>query len=112
MSWILKNKLIFGFFLAGFILINLGFFCSFLKFKNLSDALILEYVNPIGIIFVGNFYYLLYFEINGIIISLINFILVKKINSRDVFFAKFFAIFNFFINLLIFIYFLTIINVN
>jgi len=109
--WCSKNKFVCSFLITGFILINLGFLLSFLKFKN-YDNLIVEYVNPIGVILVDNFYYLLYIWITALIICLINLSLIIKINSRDLFLSKFFAVFSFFINLLIFIYFLAIININ
>ncbi len=111
MNWLLKNKFISFFSITGFILINIGFLCICINFKT-SEPLILHYAYPIGITLIDNFFYVLKFWVTALIIWIINFILVKKLNEGDIFLSKFFAVFNFFINLLIFVYFMSIIYIN
>lgn len=111
-NWIKKNKFLSLFSSVSLILLFLGFIFSFLKFKDYHSQFIIKYSNNLGIIFVGGIYELILIFITGIIIFLMNFILAKKFEERDKFFGKFIAVFNFVICLLIFIYFIAIINVN
>lgn len=111
-NWIKNHKFLIIFFGSSFILLILGFILSFLKFYNYPSQFIVRYSNNLGIISVGGMIYLVLIFISGIVMFLINFILAKKFEERDFFWGKFIAFVNFFICLLIFIYFIAIINVN
>lgn len=111
-NWIKNHKFLIIFWISGFILLILGFILSFLKFYNYPSQFITRYSNNLGIISVGGMFHLILIFISGIIIFLINLILAKKFEEKDIFWGKFIAFVNFFICLLIFIYFIAIINVN
>lgn len=111
MSWIKNHKFIFFVFLAGFLLVIAGFLPTFLKFYK-KDLIIIKYVYPIGIVSLGSFYNLVLFFLNSILIFLVNFVLAKRFEERDIFLGKFVAVLNFLVCLLIFIYFISIIKIN
>jgi len=112
LNWIKNHKFIFVFYVLSFGLIILGFILSFLNFYGYDGQIILNFSNPFGITNLGYFKDLVLFFINFLIIFIINFLLSKTFDDRDLFFGKFLALLSFFISLLIFIYFMVIININ
>ena len=111
-SWIKNHKFIFIFFMISFFLLILGFVFSYFKFKNYDEQIILNFSSPFGITNLGYFKDLILFFITFLIIFIINFFLSKILDDRDLLFGKFLALLNFFMALLIFIYFMVIININ
>ncbi|MGC8775935.1 MAG: hypothetical protein ACP5QN_01310 [Minisyncoccia bacterium] len=111
MNWLKKHIFLNIFFAISLILLISGFVPLFLKFK-MNDVIILKYSNFSGITLIGNFYDLILIFITSIIVFGGNFILAKNFEERDIFLGKLIAVLNFFVCLLIFIYFITIIKVN
>ncbi|MCX7589579.1 MAG: hypothetical protein RMK17_01710 [bacterium] len=111
-NWFKHHKFLNIFFGSALILLIIGFVLVFLKFNSYPSQFIVKYSNYAGIIAVSDFKYLILIFLSSIVIFLINFILAKKFEERDLFFGKFIAVINFLICLLIFIYFMAIIKIN